>query len=39
MCGYLEKVKASTVEVGEAVSCSVGDGEGHSLCARVMVLY
>ena len=35
----LEKVKASTVKVGEAVSCSVGDGEGHSLCTRVMVLY
>ena len=34
----LGKVKASTVEVGEAVGCSVGDGVFHNVCARVRVL-
>ena len=32
------KERASTVKVGEAVGCSVGDGEGHSVGARVRVL-
>ena len=34
----LGKVRASTVKVGEAVGCSVGDEKGHSVCARVRFL-
>ena len=37
-CGHLEKERASTVKVGEADVCSVGDGEGHGVCGRVRVL-
>ena len=32
------KVRASIVNVGEAVGCSVGDGEGHRVCAIVRVI-
>lgn len=37
-CGHLEKERVSIVKVGEADVSNVGDGEGHSVCARTRVL-
>jgi hypothetical protein len=38
VCGHLEKERVSTVKVVEADVFIVGDGECHSVCARVRVI-